>query len=432
MLNTAIDAELFRNFAIALFIGALVGIERERRNDTDDLQFGGLRTFILIAMAGAICAWIDLEIGSGLLFIAGGFGLTLIIAVSYWAASQRADRLPGITTEMSGIVVYLLGGGTLLGFPEVTVALAIATSAILTYKTTLHDMVDSLDVEDLYAGLKLLFATFIVLPLLPDKTLDPWGALNPYLLWWLVILISSLSLVGYVAVRWLGPERGLAVTGFFGGLVSSTALTLSFARRSKAATDPPGLVAMGILLAWSVMSVRVVVAVAVLNPGLVLPLLPAIGALGVASLGSVAFLYWQALGGETPTPSGGEASDARLKNPFSLGQAMKFGGVFAAVLLAVALAREFLPTEYIYVVAFFAGLTDVDAISLSLANAAGGDLSTQVAVIGIIIAALANTWTKAAVVMALGSKSVARRVSAATALMTVATLGALLVQWSVA
>ena len=431
MLNAAIDVELFRNFAIALFIGALVGIERERKIDNDDLQFGGLRTFILIAMAGAICAWIDLEIGSGLLFVAGAGGLTLMIAVSYWAASQRAERLPGITTEMSAIVVYLLGGGTILGFPEVTVALAIAASAILTYKTTLHDLVDRLDVEDLYAGLKLLFATFIVLPLLPDRPLDPWGSLNPYLLWWLVILISSLSLVGYIAVRWLGPERGLAVTGFFGGLVSSTAMTLSFARRSKAASDPPGLVAMGILLAWTVMSVRVMIAVAILNPGLVLPLLPAIGALGLASLGSVAFLYWRASGRTDPSASRAESGPTKLKNPFSLGQAMKFGGLFAAVLLAVALAREFLPTQYIYVVAFFAGLTDVDAISLSLANAAGDDLSTQVAVVGIIIAALANTWTKAGVVMSLGSRAVAGRVGLATALMTVASLGALAVQWMI-
>jgi uncharacterized membrane protein (DUF4010 family) len=429
MLMTAIDAELFRNFAIALFIGGLVGIERERKSDADDLQFGGLRTFILIAMAGAICAWIDRETGSGFLFIAGACGLTLLIAVSYWAAAQRAARLPGITTEMSGIVVYLLGGGTLFGYPEVTVALAIITSGILTYKTTLHNMVDRLDVDDLYAGLKLLFATFIVLPLLPDRPLDPWGSLNPYILWWLVILISSLSLVGYVAVRWLGPERGLAVTGFFGGLVSSTAMTLSFARRSKLATDPPGLVAMGILLAWTVMSVRVMIAVSILNPGLVMPLLPAIGALGVASLGSVAFFYMTAsrreVGPDDETPS----EPTKLKNPFSLGQAMKFGALFAVVLLAVALAREFLPTEYIYVVAFFAGLTDVDAISLSLASAAGEDLAVQVAVIGIIIAALANTWTKAAVVMTLGSRAVSERVAVATAVMTVASLGALAGQW---
>jgi len=430
MLNAAVDLELFRNFAIALFIGALVGIERERKLEEDDLQFGGLRTFILIAMAGAISAWIDLEVGSGLLFIGGGGGLTLLIVVSYYVASQRSEKMPGITTEMSAIVVYLLGGGTIFGFPEVTVALAIATSAILTYKTALHEMVDSLDVEDIYAGLKLLFATFIVLPLLPDQTLDPWDSLNPYKLWWLVILISTLSLVGYVAVRWLGSQRGLAVTGFFGGLVSSTAMTLSFARRSKSEEDSPGLIAMGILLAWTVMAIRVVIVVAVLNPALVTPLLAPIGALGVASLGAVGWFYLKASGVEQPADEGTSGTE-KLKNPFSLAEAMKFGALFAGVLLAVALAQEFLPTSYIYVVAFFAGLTDVDAISLTLANTAGkGDLPTQVAVVGIIIAALANTWTKAGIVMTLGSRAVAVRIVVATVLMTVASGAALAIQWA--
>ena len=428
MLHATIDVELFRNFAIALFIGALVGVERERKQELGGQQFGGLRTFILIAMTGAVSAWIDREIGSGLLFLGGGAGLTAMIIVSYWVAAQRSDEMPGITTEMSAIVVYLLGGGTIIGFPEVTVALAIVTSAILTYKTALHELADALDVEDLYAGLKLLFATFIVLPLLPDRTLDPWDSLNPYLLWWLVILISSLSLVGYVAVRWLGPQRGLAITGFFGGLVSSTAMTLSFARRSKLESDAPELVSMGILLAWTVMAVRVVIAVAVLNSEIVLPLLPAIGALGAASLLCVGYFYWTSAGEESAPPDE-ESAVRKLKNPFSLGQAIQFGAVFAVVLLAVALAREFLPTNYIYVVAFFAGLTDVDAISLSLADAAGKDLSAQVAVIGIIIAVLANTWTKAGIVMSLGSRPVALRIGGATALMTVASLGALAIQW---
>ena len=147
--------------------------------------------------------------------------------------TDARDEAPGLTSELAAIVVFLLGGMVMVGDRALAVALAVVTSAVLAYKQPLHGLVRRIDRDDLFAGIKLLIASFIVLPLLPDRAIDPWDAINPYRLWLLVIMISALSLVGYVAMRWLGTAHGTAVTGIAGGLVSSTAATLSFARAAR-------------------------------------------------------------------------------------------------------------------------------------------------------------------------------------------------------
>ena len=143
----------------------------------------------------------------------------------------------GMTTE-AAVLCVCRRRMTTLGYPELAVGLGIVTTAILAYKDPMHSWVSRLGRDDIYAGLRLLFASFIVLPLLPNRTVDPWNTLNPYKLWLLVILISALSLIGYIAVRWLGPGRGTALTGLAGGLVSSTAVTLSFARGDRESDQP--------------------------------------------------------------------------------------------------------------------------------------------------------------------------------------------------
>ena len=228
----------------------------------------------------------------------------------------------------------------MFGFPEIAVGLAIATSALLAFKQPIHGLVEKIGSDDIYAGLKLLIATFIALPLLPNRALDPWGALNPYQLWLLVILISSLSLAGYIAVRWLGHGRGTAVTAVAGGLVSSTAVTLSFARRSREHPGARGgaLLAGGVVLAWVVMFGRVVVEVAIVNRALLPALLVPIGSMGAAAgIGAL----WLLRGGAGAAASAG--GDVPLQNPFSLSSAIRFALVFAAVLLIVALDADLLP-----------------------------------------------------------------------------------------
>jgi uncharacterized membrane protein (DUF4010 family) len=255
-----------------------------------------------------------------------------------------------------------------------------------------------------YAGLRLLIAAFVVLPLLPDRAIDPWGALNPASLWRLVLLISSLSLVGYVTTRWLGERSGVALTGITGGLVSSTAVTLSFARESRSGARASAVLAGGILLAWAIMFARVVVEVFVVNPALVGPVLPPF--LAMAAAASVVAAWLLRGGAKEPRRA---AENVQLTNPFSLTAAMKFAAFFAAVLVVVKLAQQYFPGSGVYVVSALAGLSDVDAITLSMAEQAkSGDAGMAIA--AIVIAVVSNTIVKAGLAASLGSASLRRPV----------------------
>ena len=195
-------------FAIALLIGALVGTERENRKRKEDREStSGLRTFILLAMVGAVSAWLGSRMGTPWLFIAALLIVTGSQIASYVMTGRVRPEALGVTTEAGALCVCLLSGMTMLGYPELAVGLGIVTTAVLAYKEPMHGLVSKLGRDDIYAGLRLLIASFIVLPLIPNRTVDPWNALNPYNLWLLVILISALSLAGYIATRWLGPGR---------------------------------------------------------------------------------------------------------------------------------------------------------------------------------------------------------------------------------
>jgi uncharacterized membrane protein (DUF4010 family) len=408
------ELETFRNFGIALFIGALVGVEREKRKEREVGGLGGLRTFILVALAGGMAAFLGRALGSGWIFFAGLLALGLLLAAAHHAEVTIDRTAVGATTEVAAVVVYLLGGAAILGHVQVAVALAIATSAVLALKQTLHDAVGRVDLDDFIAGLKLLFASFIVLPLLPNEPVDPLGALNPYKLWLLVVLISALSLSGYVAIRWLGQKRGTAIMGLAGGLVSSTAVTLAFARRSREEPGGERALAIGVLLAWTIMFGRVVAAVAVVSPAVVPSLAPPMALMGAVA-GLTALLA--ARGGEQD--KGSDSPEVKVKNPFSLISAAKFGAFFAAILMIVALARRYLDDSALLVVSAIAGATDVDAIALSLARLVPAEITPELAARGIVFASISNTVVKAGIVAVLGSRAYARRIVLSTLVLCV-------------
>lgn len=421
-----VDVIVVRNFFIALLIGALVGIEREKsKTEEHEVSFGGLRTFILFAQAGAVGAWLSMHFGTPWIFIAVLIAVSAAVVTGYVLENRAKVEHVGLTTEIAAITVCLLGGAVMAGYPEIAVALAILTSSVLTFKRPLHGIVAKLGTDDLYAGLKLLIATFIVLPLLPRVPVDPWDALNPYRLWVLVILISMLSLLGYVAVRWLGSARGAAVTGIAGGLASSTAVTLSFARESRvdATVSAADAFAAGILLAWGIMFVRVVLTIAIVYRDLVDEVAIPFGAMALASTaaGIVYYRRRQAASRHAePTP------EVAIKNPFSLTAAVHFGLLFAAVLLIVKLTEQYASAEGLYVVSAVAGLTDVDAITLSMSDFARQGGEAAVAATAIAVAAVSNTVVKCGFVAGLGSASLRRRIIPATAGILVAGLAPLL------
>tara|TARA_R110002126_G_scaffold33382_29_gene104573 strand:- start:845 stop:2134 length:1290 start_codon:yes stop_codon:yes gene_type:complete len=412
----AFDFELVQKFMIALLLGALVGMEREKfRRSEQTGSFGGLRTFILVAQAGAISAWLSLHLQSPWLFVMVVLIVGLVATVAFIMENRRLNQFGGLTSEISAITVCLLGGAVMYGYTELAVMLGILTSAILTFKRPLHSLVDKIGTDDLYAIMKLLIASFIVLPLLPNEPIDPWQALNPHRLWLLVVLISAMSLLGYVAVRWLGAAHGAVVTGVTGGLASSTATTLSFARNSK--TDAGSMAAnthaTGILLAWLVMFIRVLVTIAIVFKPLLPLLLIPFGTMAVTTAALAGSFYWLS-SKHIDTP---EHSEVKIKNPFSLLAAVKFGMLFATVLLLVKFVQLYTPTETLYVLAAIAGLTDVDAITLSMADYARSATSGLTLAAGAItVAALSNTLVKCGMVMLLGSKPLAKKLVLATVL----------------
>jgi uncharacterized membrane protein (DUF4010 family) len=424
------DLDTFRNFALALLIGALVGIDREKHQVEEGSQgIGGLRTFILFATVGALAGWLSEQLDTPGIFIATLVSVSAGVFVAYLVHARAKPGEGGMTTELAAIAVLLLGGVAMLGHSGLSVALAIVVSVVLAYKQPLHGLVERIGRADLLAGLRLLVATFIVLPLLPDRTIDPWGTLNPYKLWLLVILIAGLSLAGYVATRWLGSGRGTAITGLTGGLVSSTAVTLAFARRSRAETAErdSALLACGILIAWTVMFVRVMVEVAVVHPALLGALMVPFGTMGVAALLLAGFFYLRRQRVVRKPGDAGDEADVPLSNPFSLTSAARFAALFAVVLMVVALVQKYFPGQGLLLVAAIAGLTDVDAITLSMAEYAKGGGGAGTAASAIVIASLSNTVVKTGMVAVLGGRDLRRLILVAGAVIVAVGLAVLLV-----
>ncbi len=416
-----VNFEVIWNFATALLIGAMLGIERERhRREHDEQTIGGLRTFILFTLIGALGGWLTQVLESPWILAAALLAAVAPVIAGYVISARTQPDALGLTTELAAIAALLLGAMTTLGFRGLAVGLGVAVAAVLAYKQPLHGIVYRLDREDVYAGLRLLIATFIILPLLPDEPIDPWGALNPRSLWMLVLLISSLSLVGYVATRLLGAGRGIPLTGLTGGLVSSTAVTLAFSRQSRDGAYARAIPALasGIMLAWGVMFARVLVEVLVVNRALLPMIALPFGAMAAVT---AAASWWSWRRTATTTP----AEDVPLRNPFSLTSAIKFAAFFALVLLVVKLVQAYAPGRGLYFVAALAGTTDVDAITLSMAQYARTGSAT-VATQAITLAALSNTIVKAAMVVGLGSASLRRPVLLATVAVVAAGAGALL------
>ena len=414
LLTVALD------FATAILLGVLVGIEREKRKaeEEDTHHIAGLRTFILLALFGAGAGFLSRSLSAPWVFAVSLLIVGAFVVAGYYVTSKTSQNGKGLTTEIAAVIVFLLAATVMYGYEPLAIGLGVVTAAVLAYKQPLHGFVEKLGWDDVFAGMRLLIATFIALPLLPNEPIDPWGALNPYSLWLLVILISSLSLVGYVLTRALGPSRGVALTGLVGGLASSTAVTLSFAKQGRDNPQMANALACGILLAWAVMFVRVLVLVAVVNRTLLTPLLVPFVAMAVVVAGFAAWLYY------SDGSARGEArGTVEVRNPFSLTAAAKFAAFFAVVLLAVKIVQETMPPSGLYAVAALSGMADVDAITLSMAELAKTG-EAQVAVLSIVIAALSNTLVKCGMVVVFAGLALGRPILIATAATLLAGLAA--------
>lgn len=388
--------------AVALAIGLMIGLERgwEQRERHTVQRIAGLRTFGAIGLLGGVVAHVATGPGGAILIAAIGFALAVMVAAGYWRESEF-DRDVSLITSVSALVTYMLGA--LAGRGELLVASSsgVVLAAILGFRPELHAMVRRIDRAELLATFRLLLISVVMLPVLPDYDVGPWGAINPYGLWWMVVLVAGISYVGYFATKIAGPERGVMATGVFGGFVSSTAVALAMAHRAAADAAIPRLLAAGATVASAVMCPRMLMIVAAVSPALALDLSWPLGAATAAALAGTAWFAW---GGESEPPAGGAQSVA-TQNPLDLGMAIRFGLVLATILIAARVASIYAGSSGLFAVAALSGLIDVDAISLSVATIFVHGGATRIAAIGaILIAAASNTLLKPALAIAVGGR----------------------------
>ena len=407
-MSSVFDLEPWWRFGAALLIGALIGLEREFvQQRAEHREFGGIRTFALLGLLGAGAAYYSDRYGI-ILFITVYLGTILLVWAGAIGSAIRGIE-EGITTEVAAMLVPLLGAMMVWGESELAGAIGVVAALILALKPRLHGLARQMSAEDLRATLQFALITAVILPLLPNEGMGPYAVINPYQLWLLVVLVSGIGFLGYVLIKLLGAQRGIGLTGLLGGLVSSTATTLSFAGRSKQEEGLSNVLAQGILLASCVMFPRVMVEVAVVNPALVSRLIVPVGSMFLTGVGAVVFLWWRGRGSVVSEPE-----SVTLSNPLKLSTAVGFGLIFAVVLVAVRAANEFFGSTGVFIASALTGLTDVDSITLSVSELAlSGDLGEGVAVVAIILAMLVNTLVKGVAAWTLGSKPLRRVIAGA-------------------
>ncbi|QSR36320.1 hypothetical protein CFI10_15265 [Marinobacterium iners] len=386
---------------VALALGMLIGLQRgwHERNTPAGGRIAGIRTFGLLALSGALAGVLTTPLGPGIA-IAMGLAVTLLLGLAHWLDSND-DHDYGMTTVVAGIVTYLTGLLTVLGDLSLAVAVAVITTIVLHFKQTLHQALEHLSDSEMRGILQLALISAVLLPVLPNQSYGPWDALNPYEIWLMVVLIAGISLAAYFAMRLTGPDKGVMITSILGGLASSTALTLSLARMN-ARVPMPRLLACGILLASAIMYPRILLEVAVINPELLPPLLPPMLAMMLACVISAVWLWIK----REPYA---EVDTSKLSTqPFQLIPALQFGLLLAAILLIAHGIREHMGEQGLWLVSIVAGLTDVDAITLTLARMAQDSIGSETAVTGITLAAITNTLVKGGLALFAGHASLCR------------------------
>lgn len=377
----------------ALGVGLLIGTERGwygRKEDEGD-RVAGIRTFSLVGLLGGICASLIPYAGEWILGVAFISFTALVIASYAFEIKMQGNDDIGITTEVALLLTFSLGAWAALGFQMEALGSAVAVIALLSLKPVLHEWLRKIDVEVIYAGIKLLIISVIMLPLLPNQGYGPWETLNPYWIWWMVVLISGLSFLGYILVKYAGEGKGTLLTAVIGGLASSTAVTVSLAQFAKQKAEHTAKIFIaGVLVASSVMFIRVVIEVAVVHPEMLHPLWIPLAVMLALSFICV-FWLWKS----SDKTKGAENPSLDLGNPLQLPTALKFGALLAVILVLATALKEWFGDEGIYLLALLSGLMDVDAITLSLSEMAKTEITTAVATLGIVIAVISNTLVKA-------------------------------------
>ncbi|MEX1021105.1 MAG: DUF4010 domain-containing protein [Litorilinea sp.] len=412
--------DLFYRFGIALLLGMLIGLEREHsRTHLGNKMFAGVRTFALISLAGCMAALIGDELGSPFVLVAVIAVIGMWIALAYVTIARLGQV--GITTEVSAMVALLAGILCYLDYVIFASAIAVSATLLLSLKPALHSFATALSREDVYATLKFAVITIIVLPILPNESFGPppFDVLNPYRIWLMVVFISGISFASYVLMKVVSAGAGIGLTGLLGGLVSSTAVTLSLSQRSKTQEVFARSIALALIAAWTVMIPRILLQAGIVNIDLLQTLTIPLAVMGVSLLAYVGYLLF--------TRGEGDEDQVEVQNPFELKPAFIFGFIYGLILLLSRTAETYFGTTGIYVSSIIAGIADLNAITLTMAELSQplGNLAPGVAAEAITLAVISNTVVKTILVFSAGSRALFRLVLPALVIVIVVGGGAI-------
>ena len=412
------EIAIIEKIGITLIIGFMIGLQREMRESSkDSVRFAGTRTFSLISLLGYMSAWIQTFVPFFLHVSLILFGLLVLVAYVYKTVKTDSH---GSTTEIAAFVTYVLGVMIYLSLEHYAVFIAVIMLLLLEIKSTLVKVEKEITQTDIKSATLFLVMTFVVLPLLPNEMIDPFGVFNPYKTWLMVVLIAGISFIGYIAIKILGNKRGVYMTGIFGGLVSSTAVTITLSKLYALQGTYLKNFAGGMAIASTIMYVRVLAETAIFNPDLAKSLaLPYISA-AIVGVVFVVYLYKNEKVYKVEHV-------AAVNNPLELSEALKLGLLFGIIFGSIGIFQSKFGDSGVYVISFLSGLTDVDAITLSLSQLAKVKISELTAMYGIMIATVVNSSVKLGIVFVLGG----RKAGTLMALFYLLSIGVMMITFSV-
>jgi uncharacterized membrane protein (DUF4010 family) len=389
-------AQASEKVAIALGLGLLVGLQRERIRS----PLAGIRTFALITAFGAVNALLALSFG-GWIVALGVVAVAVMLAVGNLAEPDAKEADPGLTTEMAALLMYGVGAYVVVGHTAVAVALGGGVALLLYFKEPMHAFVTGMGETDLRAIMQFVLIALVIFPVLPNQSYGPYGVLNPHNIWLMVVLIVGIGLSGYVAYKVFGQKVGTVLAGVLGGMISSTATTVSYARHAREAAASVPLAALVILIASTIAFARLLAEIAAVAPGALRQLAPPL--LCMLALTTLLCIGVYVVGrGEKEEP-------LAQRNPAELRLALAFGALYAIVLVGAAAAQDYFGETGLYTVAIVSGFHDLDAITLSTARLVDQErIRADTGWRLILTAALSNLVVKAGIAGLMGNARLLR------------------------
>lgn len=390
------EFSIIYQLALSLALGLIIGVEREwrERDFAGERRPAGLRTFGLIGLSGGVAGLMGQQFNAT---PALGLALTMLVMVTaYWRRSETREFM-GVTTIFAAFIAYTCGTLSVMGLEVSATSVAVIVAMILGAKERLHRFVRRLDQNEIFAALQFLLIAGVILPLIPNDRMGPYDAINPFEIWLMVVLISGLSFMGYVALRALNARQGILGTAILGGFVSSTAVTVSLARMARQQPELRYLLSVGIIAASTIMFARVGMIAGLIMPPLLAPLALPIVSVIILSLICAVYLIHKADGVSFEKPD--------VDNPLDISSALLFAGLLGVIMVGSRAGEALFGAEGIYAISIASGLADVDAITLTLSRFATEDLSVHVAARGILLAAVTNTFVKVALAAFAGGRT---------------------------